>query len=71
MHVHLYIYIYIYIYMCVCVCVWGGGLYIYICIFGERVDFGESDKIIKISGKMDKSDTYTEFSTLKKFLNKE
>ena len=28
-------------------------IYIYIYIFGEMVDFGESDKMIKISGKMD------------------
>ena len=44
------------------------------------VDFGESDKMIKISEKMDKSDIYKEFSSsdisffiqnLKKFLNKE
>ena len=27
------------------------------------VDFGESDKMIKISGKMDKSDTYKGFSS--------
>ena len=29
---------------------------------GEMVDFGKSEKMIKISGKMDKSDTYKEFS---------
>ena len=27
------------------------------------VDFGESDKIIKISGKVDKSNTYNRFSS--------
>ena len=27
------------------------------------VDFGESDKMIKISGKVDKSKTYNEFSS--------
>ena len=32
----------------VCVCV-----YIYIYIYGEMVDFGESDKSIRISGKVD------------------
>ena len=37
--------------MCVCVCV---GV--------EIVDCGESDKVIKISGKMDKSDSYKGFS---------
>ena len=29
----------------------------------ETVDFGESDKMIKICGKMDKSDTYKGFSS--------
>ena len=28
----------------------------------EMVDLGVSDKMIKINGKMDKSDTYKEFS---------
>ena len=37
-------------------------MYIYIC--GEMVDFGESDKMIIISGKVDKLDTYNEFSTI-------
>ena len=36
-------------------------IYIYIYIYGEMVHFGESDKMIKISGKMDKSDPYKEF----------
>ena len=31
------IYIYIYIYICVCVCVC-------VCVYGEKVDFGKSDK---------------------------
>ena len=31
---------------------------IYLKIYGEMVDFGESDKMIKVSGKMDKSNTY-------------
>ena len=58
---------------------------IYIYIYNEMEDFGESDKMIKIIGKMDKSDTYKRFSSnisffiprissdssLKKFLNKE
>ena len=47
------------------------------------VEFGESGKMIRISEKMDKSDTYKEFNSdisffiqsysvsLKKFLNKE
>ena len=29
-------------------------VYIYIYIYGEMVDFGKSDKMIKISGKLDK-----------------
>ena len=33
--------------MCVCVCV-----------CGETLDYGEYDKIMKISGKVDKSDTH-------------
>ena len=31
-------------------------------IYGEMVDFAESDKMIKISGKVDKSNTYNRFS---------
>ena len=30
-------------------------------MYDEMVDFGESDKMIKISGKMDKSGTYKGF----------
>ena len=41
---------YIYIYICVCGCV-----------CGERVDFDESVKMIKIRGKVDKSNTYNGF----------
>ena len=33
-------------------------LYINVYIYGEMVDFRESDKMIKISGKVDKSNTY-------------
>ena len=32
-------------------------IYIYIYIYDEMVDFGESDKMIKIRGKRDKSST--------------
>ena len=32
-------------------------------IYGEMVAFGESNKTIKISGKMDKSKTYNKFSS--------
>ena len=32
------------------------------------VDFGESDKMIKISEKMDKSDIYIEFSDISFFI---
>ena len=38
-------------------------IYIYIYIYRESVDFGESDKIVKISGKVDKSNTYNVFSS--------
>ena len=38
-------------------------VYIYIYIYSEMVDFGESDNMIKISGKMDKSDNYKGFSS--------
>ena len=49
MHTHRYIYKHArYIYMYVCV---------------EIVDCGKSDKMIKIRGKMDKSDTYKGFSS--------
>ena len=62
--------IYIYIYLCVCVCV---CVYIYIYIYCEMVDFGESKKKIKISEKMNKSETYNRFSSnisffIRKFL---
>ena len=30
--------------------------------YGEMVDFVESDKMIKVSGKVDKSNTYTRFN---------
>ena len=33
-------------------------IYIYIYIYVEMIDCGESDKMMKISGKMDKSNTY-------------
>ena len=33
----------------------------HIYIYGEIVDFGESDKMIKISGRVDKSSTYNGF----------
>ena len=32
-------------------------IYIYIYIYGEMVDFGKADKMIKISGKGDKPNT--------------
>ena len=32
-------------------------MYIYIYIYSEMVDFGQSDKMIKINEKMDESDT--------------
>ena len=35
---------------------------IYIYIFGEMVDFGKSDKMIKIHGKVDKSNIYNGFN---------
>ena len=42
--------------MCVCVCVC-------VCV----VDFGESDKMIKINGKVDKSNIYNGFSSKNSF----
>ena len=42
---------------------WRISLYIYIYIYGETVDFGESDRMIKISEKEDKSDIYNGFSS--------
>ena len=36
--------------------------YIYIYIYGEMIDFGESDKMIKISEKVDKSNICNGFS---------
>ena len=46
-------------------------IYICICIYGEMVDFGESNKIIKISGKMDKSNTYNSFRSYISFVIQE
>ena len=46
--IHIYIYISL--------------LYIYIYIYGEMVYFGESDKMIKISGKVNKLNPYKGFS---------
>ena len=37
-------------------------IYIYIYIYGEMGDFSEPDKMIKISGKGDKSNTYNGLS---------
>ena len=58
--------------MCVCVCI-----YIYIHTYflerereREMVDFGKSDKMIKISGKMNKPNTYSRFSrNISKFIH--
>ena len=36
----------------------------YVCVGGEMVDCGESDKMIKISGKIDKSDTFNRFNEI-------
>ena len=44
-----------------CACV--NVVYIYIYIYGEMVDFGKSDKMIKISTKVDKPNTYYVFSS--------
>ena len=33
-----------------------------VCVFTEMVDFGESDKMIKISGKVDKLNTFNGFN---------
>ena len=46
-------------------------MYIYIYIHGERVDFCESEKMIEIYGKMDKSNTYNGFSNDIPFLFRE
>ena len=43
--------------MCVCVCV---------CV--EMIDYGESDKMIKMSGKIDKSNTYKGLIVVQTFL---
>ena len=40
--------------MCLCVCM---------CVCVEMVDLGESEEMIKISGKVDKSNTYNGFSS--------
>ena len=40
---------------------------IYIYIYGERVDFSRYDNMIKISGKVDKSNTYNGFSCIISF----
>ena len=45
------------VYMCVCVL-----NYIYIYIYGETIDMGESDKMIRIRGKVEKSNFCNGFS---------
>ena len=45
--------------MSVCTCIYM-SMYIYMYI--KMVDFGESDKMIKIRRKVDKSNTYNRFS---------
>ena len=57
----MYIYIYVCVCVCVCVCVYI-YIYIYIYIYSKMVDYGESDKMMKIIGKVDKSDSYEGFS---------
>ena len=42
---------------------WWLYIYIYIYIYGEMVGFGESDKMIKISEKADKSNSYNGFTS--------
>ena len=42
-------------------------IYIYIYIYIEMVDFGTSDKMIKVSEKVDKSNTYNGFSVNSSF----
>ena len=42
---------------------WKSIDFIYIYIYSEEVDLGESDKIIKVIGKMNKLDTFKGVST--------
>ena len=44
--------------MCVCVCV---CVCVRVCVFGGIVDFGESEQMIKISGKLEESGTYNRY----------
>ena len=46
---------------------WFRNKYIYIYIYGETVDFGKSDNMIKISGKVDRSNTHNGFSSNSSF----
>ena len=45
-------------------------IYIYIYTYREIGDFGESDKMMKISGKVDKSDTCNGFSDVSFFIQR-
>ena len=44
---HIYIYIYIYIYICVCVCVCMCALALYVAWFGNYMQSGTVNKVIK------------------------
>ena len=52
-HIYIYIYIYICIYMCVCVYIY---IYIYVYMLKRQI-CSESDNMIEIYGKLDKSNT--------------
>ena len=45
--------------------------YLYICIYGKIVDFGESDKMTKKCGKVDKSNIYKFIVIFHSLLTKE
>ena len=42
---------------------WWWYIYVCVCVCGEMVDFDESDKMVKISGNVDRSNIYNWFSS--------
>ena len=72
MYIYIYIYIWVYVFMRIYVYMYVYMhiyIYIYIYIYGEMECFGESDKMIKLSRKIDKPNTYKRFSGNISFFN--
>ena len=68
MYENIYIYVYENIYKYICVCV---SVCVYVCVCREMVDFGKSDKMIKISGKVNKPTLTTDLVIFRSLLERE